>query len=171
MESPIFFCFPFKEQICYLKRLEITRRSMEAMKKENFCPLKKKCPYITVWVKQTNRCWKSLSKHINLINFKQILTNKRFYTKNKTDFDDKYFSCLFINVVLWCTLEKWIVIYTLVRITIIFSREGDKTYTHFFILLFIFSFHNKGKCFLGSNTMIIAMHESEIATRVFEREN
>ena len=48
MESPIFFCFPVKEQICYLKRLEITRRSMEAMKKENFCPLKKKCPYITV---------------------------------------------------------------------------------------------------------------------------
>ena len=41
MESPIFFCFPFKEQICYLKRLEITRRSMEAMKKKIFAHSKK----------------------------------------------------------------------------------------------------------------------------------
>ena len=41
MESPIFFCFLFKGHICYCKSLEITRRSVEAIKKENFCPLKK----------------------------------------------------------------------------------------------------------------------------------
>ena len=40
-----FFCFHFKGHICYCKSLEITRRSVEAMKKENFCTLKKKCPY------------------------------------------------------------------------------------------------------------------------------
>ena len=40
MVSPIFFCFPFKEHICYNKLLEITRWSVEATKKERFCPLK-----------------------------------------------------------------------------------------------------------------------------------
>ena len=39
-----FFCFSFKGHICYCKSLEITRRSVEDMKKENFCPLKEKCP-------------------------------------------------------------------------------------------------------------------------------
>ena len=42
MESQSFFCFPFKGHICHCKSLEITSRSVEAMKKENFCPLKKK---------------------------------------------------------------------------------------------------------------------------------
>ena len=42
MESPIFFCFPFKGHICYRKGLKITRRPVEAIKKENVYPLKKK---------------------------------------------------------------------------------------------------------------------------------
>ena len=47
MKSPIFLCFTFKEHICYRKSLEITRKSVETIKKENFCPLKKKrLPYV-----------------------------------------------------------------------------------------------------------------------------
>ena len=37
-----FFSFPFKGHFCYYKSLEITGRSVEAMKKENFAHSKKK---------------------------------------------------------------------------------------------------------------------------------
>ena len=68
MESPNFFCLPFKGYICYCKSLEITRRSVEAMKKENFCPLKKKC----------HRHKGSCHQNINPIKFQTIFNFVRY---------------------------------------------------------------------------------------------
>ena len=61
MESPIFFCFPFKGHICYRKGLKITRRSVEAIKKKHFYPRKKKC------LKEKSKNGNPLNIHVKIV--------------------------------------------------------------------------------------------------------
>ena len=68
------FYFPFKGHICYCKRLEVTRRSVEAMKKENIFTHSKKekqsvkkifCPFFQILTTKPQFLYDSLLLYMN----------------------------------------------------------------------------------------------------------